>query len=115
MLNGKMGAVIDEDLPRSVGVVLSELGWEVKEVRDTDLRGRSDDLVINFAKKHEAVLFSGDWGFANILNFPPRDYHGIVGIVLEVSHEELCAKLLRLFFESCAEHFVGRNTTREKN
>ncbi len=37
MLNGKMKAVIDEDLPRSVGGALGELGWEVKEVRDTDL------------------------------------------------------------------------------
>lgn len=60
-----MKAVIDEDLPRSVGGVLDELGWEVRDVRDTDLRGRSDELVINFAKKHGAVLFSSDWGFAN--------------------------------------------------
>jgi predicted nuclease of predicted toxin-antitoxin system len=71
-------AVIDEDLPRAIDKGLEDLGWEVKDIRDTGLRGKSDKEIIDFAQKNKAVLFSGDWGFANILKFPPRNYYGIV-------------------------------------
>ncbi|MFQ6049933.1 MAG: DUF5615 family PIN-like protein [Candidatus Paceibacterales bacterium] len=74
----KKKAVIDEDLPRIIDKVLESLGWEVKDVRDIGLRGKSDRVIISFAQKSKAVLFSADWGFANILNFPPSRYYGIV-------------------------------------
>lgn len=73
-----MIAVIDEDLPRSLGEILKNLGWDVKDIRDFGLRGKSDKEIMGFAKKCKAVLFSADWGFANILHFPPKDCHGIV-------------------------------------
>lgn len=71
-------AVVDEDLPRIIDTVLEGLGWHVFDVRDFGLRGRSDREVIRFAHAHRAVLFTGDWGFANIVNYPPRRYRGIV-------------------------------------
>jgi len=74
----KMIAVIDEDLPRIISAVLKGLGWEVKDVRDVGFRGKSDEEIISFAKKSKAVLFTSDWGFGNILKFPPQDYYGIV-------------------------------------
>jgi hypothetical protein len=49
-------AVVDEDLPRIIDDVLRKLGWEVKDVRDHGLRGKSDDQVIKFAKKQSAVM-----------------------------------------------------------
>jgi len=48
------------------------------DVRDVGLRGKSDKEVILFTKQNKAVLFSGDWDFANILTFPPQEYYGIV-------------------------------------
>lgn len=74
----KKKAVVDEDLPRIIDEVLGSLGWEVKDVRDIGSRGENDQEIIAFAQKSRAVLFSGDWGFANILEFPPQDYYGIV-------------------------------------
>lgn len=71
-------AIVDEDLPRSITTILRQLDWEVDDVRDVGLRGRSDEDVLSFAKRRKAVLFSGDWDFANILRFPPRRYPGIV-------------------------------------
>jgi predicted nuclease of predicted toxin-antitoxin system len=73
-----MTAVIDEDLPRIMNEVLKGLGWEVKDVRDIGFRGKSDEEIISFAKGSKAVLFTSDWGFGNILKFPPKDYYGIV-------------------------------------
>ncbi|MDO8655326.1 MAG: DUF5615 family PIN-like protein [bacterium] len=74
----KERAVVDEDLPRIIDKVLEELGWEVFDVRDVGLRGKLDSEIIRFAKKSKAVLFTGDWGFADILIYPPEQYHGIV-------------------------------------
>lgn len=71
-------AVVDEDLPRIIDKVLKNLGWEVKDIRDIGLRGKNDEEIISFAKESKAVLFSADWGFANILKFPPKEYYGIV-------------------------------------
>ena len=71
-------AVVDEDLPRIIDAVLEGFNWRVYDVRDVGLRGKSDPEIIRFAKASKAVLFSADWGFANILNFPPKDFYGIV-------------------------------------
>lgn len=71
-------AVVDEDLPRIIDKVLKNLGWEVKDIRDIGLRGKNDEEIISFTKESKAVLFSADWGFANILKFPPKEYYGIV-------------------------------------
>ncbi|MBI2100577.1 MAG: DUF5615 family PIN-like protein [Candidatus Vogelbacteria bacterium] len=109
MPSDKMAAVIDEDLSRSIGVLLGELGWEVKDVRDVGLRGKSDKLIINFAKKRGAVLFSGDWGFANILEFPPRNYHGIVIISFpnEVPTAIIVSEMKRLIGKLKPSDFRG--------
>ncbi len=44
----KRNAVIDEDLPRIIDKVLESLGWEIKDVRDVGLRGKSDEKIIDF-------------------------------------------------------------------
>ncbi|HEX7456115.1 MAG TPA: DUF5615 family PIN-like protein [Candidatus Nanoarchaeia archaeon] len=72
-----MKAVVDEDLPRSLELVLQELGWKVLSIRD-HLRGSSDEEVASFAKNNKAVLFSADLGFANIIRFPLGAHYGIV-------------------------------------
>lgn len=73
-----MNAVIDEDLHKSLKSVLEELGFVVFDVREHGLRSHPDEEVFRFAKKHNAVLFSGDLGFSNILDFPLGNHYGIV-------------------------------------
>lgn len=53
-------------------------GYEALDVRDCGLRGRSDAEVFTFSQTCEAVLISGDMGFANIVNFPVGSHQGIV-------------------------------------
>lgn len=72
-----MNAVIDEDLPRSFGIILSQLGFTVFDIRDYNLRGLPDDKIFLFAQKRRAVLFSADLGFSNILRFPLGTHSGI--------------------------------------
>lgn len=73
-----MNIVIDEDLHRSLGEVLRKLGHEVFDVRDHGLRGKSDEDIFRFAQEKRAILFSGDLGFSNVLQFPPGSHAGII-------------------------------------
>jgi predicted nuclease of predicted toxin-antitoxin system len=70
--------IIDEDMPRSTGKVLNDLGYEIKDVRDYGLRGAEDDAIFQFAQKHQSVLITGDMGFSNILHFPIGSHFGIL-------------------------------------
>lgn len=70
--------VIDEDMPRSTAKILNARCYEALDVRDHDLRGKSDDEVFKFAQNEKAVLLTGDWGFGNLLHFPIGSHAGIV-------------------------------------
>jgi len=73
-----MKFLIDEDLPRSVGNLLQRHGHEAVDIRDTILRGANDAEVAEYAHKHKLCLLSGDVGFADIRNYPPGKYWGII-------------------------------------
>ncbi len=73
-----MRFLIDEDLPRSVDNLLRQYEHEVTDVRDIGLRGASDADIAAYAQKHGLCLLSGDVGFADIRNYPPEKYSGVV-------------------------------------
>lgn len=70
--------LIDEDMPRSIAEILKDRGYDALDVRDHDLRGKSDEEVFAFAQNEKAVLLTGDWGFGNLLHFPVGSHSGIV-------------------------------------
>src|SRR3989344_5862697 len=72
-----MNAVVDEDLPRSLNLILTKIGFKVFDLRDQGLRGSPDDKVFLYAQKQKAVLFSGDLGFSNIQKYPLGKHYGI--------------------------------------
>ncbi|MFH0802795.1 MAG: DUF5615 family PIN-like protein [bacterium] len=73
-----MKFLIDEDLPRSLSKILEDQGFEVLDVRDCGLRGENDEAIFRFAQDAQAILFSGDVGFGNLLRFPVGSHFGIV-------------------------------------
>ena len=73
-----MNAVIDEDLHRSLGQVLRDLEFTVFDIRDHNLRGKSDEVIFEFAQQNNAIFFSTDLGFANTLKFPVGSHCGII-------------------------------------
>jgi predicted nuclease of predicted toxin-antitoxin system len=73
-----MRFLVDEDLPRSLARVLRAAGHDALDVRDIGLRGRPDQEVFRAAQDRDAVLVSGDRGFANIITHPPGSHAGIV-------------------------------------
>lgn len=70
--------VTDEDVPPSIARVLRDAGFDTLDVRDVGLRGQSDSVIFDYAQRENRLLITCDMGFANILNFPPSENHGIL-------------------------------------
>jgi predicted nuclease of predicted toxin-antitoxin system len=70
--------LLDEDMPRSTARVLRDEGFEVLDVRDCGLRGKSDNEIYEFAQKEKATILTADVGFSNTLHFPVGRHSGIV-------------------------------------
>jgi len=70
----------DENIPPKVVEFLRNKGYKVKDVREENLNGISDDALINLAKKEGFALITFDKHFGNILLYPSKEYHGIIRI-----------------------------------
>ena len=92
-----MRFLIDADLPRSVKKLLEAHGHEAIDARDVGLRSAKDPVLGRFALERNACFLTGDFGFADIRNYPPATYHGIV--VLELPRNATAAFILRLIQE----------------
>jgi len=70
--------LFDEDMPRSTTKLLKDKGFDVLDVRDCGLRGKSDEEIFRFAQEEKTVILTGDMGFGNLLRFPIGSHSGIV-------------------------------------
>ena len=75
-----MRFLIDEDLPRATGELLRGYGYQSSDVRDIGLRGAVDSKIASYARENALCLLTGDFGFADVRNYPPAKYGGIVVI-----------------------------------
>lgn len=92
-----MRFLIDADLPRSTKTLLENFGHEATDVRDIGLRSAKDPVIARYAQDHHACLLTGDFGFADVRNYPPETYDGIV--VLGLPRDATAAFILQLIEE----------------
>lgn len=93
-----MKFLLDANMPRSAASVLRELGHEVEDVRDFLPDGSDDATVAAHARAGKSILVTRDFDFADIRNYPPKDFAGI--IVLELPDDTIAAQVtesLRMF------------------
>lgn len=104
-----MRIVIDEDLPRSFGTALREQNHETLDIRDHNLRGASDKDVFRFAQDQNAILFTADIGFANILSFPLGTHKGICVLRFpnDMPNEHINQLVLGLLHQLAQEDIEG--------
>lgn len=88
-----MRFLVDASLPRSAAPVLRELGHEAIDVRDIGLRGASDEVIASHASREAVALITRDFDFADIRNYPPADYAGIV--VLDLPNHATAAQVVK--------------------
>jgi predicted nuclease of predicted toxin-antitoxin system len=67
-----MRFLIDADMPRRTAGLLKTYGHEAVDVRDVGLGGTSDQEVAEYGRVNRMCLLTGDFGFADIRNYPGR-------------------------------------------
>jgi hypothetical protein len=95
-----MRFLIDADLPRSTAGLIQSYGHDATDVRDIGLGNADDAEIAARAKSDRVGLCTGDFGFADVRNYPPQDYAGIV--VFEIpswATAPFILALVRSFFE----------------
>ena len=90
----KLKFLIDEDLPRSTGELIRRYGHQTVDGRDIGLRGSKDAEVASYARSHDLCLITGDYDFADIRNYPPSMYPGI--IVIHPQRNATAPEILRI-------------------
>jgi|Deesub1362A_J573_1020465.scaffolds.fasta_scaffold01962_7 predicted nuclease of predicted toxin-antitoxin system len=95
--------LLDENIPSSVFKFLKIKGYKAFYVP----KGAKDRNVAELAKREKAVLVTRDYDFANILLYPPQEFHGI--IILKV-HPPVAEKLISSMKSvlKAAEDFRGK-------
>ena len=85
-----MKFLLDANMPRSAASLLRELGHEVEDVRDVLPNGADDATVAAHVQARQIVLITRDFDFADIRNYPPNKYSGI--IVLDLPDDSIACK-----------------------
>jgi len=102
-----MKFLIDAKMPRSTSALLARFGHEAYDVRDVLPGGAEDRAVADLAQRNQLALITRDFDFANIRNYPPGNFFGI--IVLELPDEAVVPTILRVL-----ESFVSSSTLLSK-
>jgi len=89
-----MRFLLDGNLPRSAAPMLRQLGHDAVDVRDIGLRSAPDDVIADHARGNRLTLVTRDFDFADIRNYPPDDYAGIV--VLQLHDDATAPQIVKL-------------------
>jgi predicted nuclease of predicted toxin-antitoxin system len=73
-----MRFLVDADLPRSVVQLLTSYGHTAVDVRDIGFGDAKDSLIAAHAQTEGYCFITGDFHFADVRNYPPREYSGLV-------------------------------------
>ena len=83
----------DQCVPTVVVDGLRDAGYEVWYLRDHLPIESSDPVVISKAQELRAILISLNGDFANIFNYPPANYQGIVALQVR-NHPEVLPQII---------------------
>ncbi len=90
-----MSILLDHCVPRKYLRLLQSWGYNAMLLTEHVAPDAADVDVIALAQTLDAVLLTVDLDFANILNYPPDDFAGIVVMRYEASNEDFLAASLQ--------------------
>jgi predicted nuclease of predicted toxin-antitoxin system len=96
-----MRFLIDANMPRSTAESLRRYNHEAVDVRDIGMGGAADSDIAAYAQQNRLAPVTRDFDFADIRNYPPAQYAGL--LVLELPDDATATSLLRVI-----ESFVSQ-------
>ena len=89
-----MKFLLAANMPGSAANQLRGLGHQVEDVRDVLPKVADDATVAALAQSGELILITRDFAFADLRNYPPPDYAGL--IVLQMPDDASAAQVNQL-------------------
>ena len=89
-----MRFLVDANMPRSTLTLLASLGHHGEHARDIGLGHAPDSEIAAHARTHDAVIVTRDVDFADIRNYPPHEFKGI--IVLRMPDDAVAQTIVNL-------------------
>jgi predicted nuclease of predicted toxin-antitoxin system len=90
-----MSILLDHCVPQKCRGILQSWGYDVTLLKE-HINPDADDVdVIAIAQKLDSVLLTVDMDFANILDYPPQNYQGIVVVRYQAIEEEVVITTLK--------------------
>lgn len=99
---------IDENLPEELSDLFSAQGWSSSTVVQQQLGGEIDPVIAQVCREEARTLVTFDRGFANIREYPPEFYAGVVVFRLRSQDKphllDVGARLIAALKERAIEH-----------
>src|SRR5438128_2007713 len=103
---------IDHCVPRFASESLQQAGHQVDILRDHLPTDSPDPAVIAYAQTLDAILMTLNGDFADIINYPPANYGGIIALQVKNQPASLPATIMRLLTYLSdhpeREHYTGK-------
>ena len=93
----------DHCVPNSIAQALRDAGYEVLLLKDHMPTESSDAVVISRAQELDAILVSLNGDFADIANYPPAQYKGIIALQVR-NHPEIISQLISRLKDFLSSH-----------
>ena len=77
-----MHFLVEASMPRTTAPLVQSRGHQATDVRDVGLSSAPDQDIAAYAQARQMAILSRDFDFADIRNYPPDQYAGIVVIDL---------------------------------
>lgn len=78
---------IDENLPVEVATLLADAGHDALTVLDQRMGGYRDSELSKVCQDEHRIIVSLDLDFADIRNYPPAKYSGIIVLRLNITNK----------------------------
>jgi predicted nuclease of predicted toxin-antitoxin system len=101
---------VDASLPRSVKPAIEALGHTATDVRDVGMGSAPDSDIAARARIEGMTILTRDFDFADVRNYPPENYRGIVVVQVpeDVSATAVSALLATFVSSPMLTQLAGR-------
>ena len=93
-----MKFLADENIASSVVQELRNRGFDVKDIKEDNLRGATDRILIRIADKEERIIITHDKNFGGVLTQPNIKHKGV--LIVRCQHYFNVTEILLKFLNS---------------
>ena len=90
-----MNFLLDENFPKSAEKLLADLGYQVFDIRGTELQGADDFDLFELAQQNQAVLLTTDRDFYHTVPLTYSEHFGVIVIALKQPNRNAILERLR--------------------